>query len=289
MIIIKNIKFYALIIAGIGLILLSGIILSNDDASVINIINDDFKINDKIELKKFGITGKYILDIKKGDVTGDNVEDTVLLIGDKESKEAIYAENLDILVKDGNTDKYSKLSIKNSGGYKNRLFLGDFNRDKIKDVLLESPTGGSGGFISYGIYSFVDNNPDTIISLEELSRGVEFKGEFIDGFKADINNAETNSTIIIDLSAKKPRYIGDVYDKEGKLLRPVGINASGYQLLRPVDYDKDGTYELEGYTRITGIANSDTVAVMISLRKYQEGKFIINRIKATSYMYIDYK
>lgn len=289
MIIIKNIKFYALIIAGIGLILLSGIILSNDDASVINIINDDFKINDKIELKKFDIIGKYILDIKKGDVTGDNVEDTVLLIGDKESKEAIYAENLDILVKDGNTNKYSKLSIKNSGGYKNRLFLGDFNRDKIKDVLLESPTGGSGGFISYGIYSFVDNNPDTIISLEELSRGVEFKGEFIDGFKADINNAETKSTIIIDLSAKKPRYIGDVYDKEGKLLRPVGINASGYQLLRPVDYDKDGTYELEGYTRITGIANSDTVAVMISLRKYQEGKFIINRIKATSYMYIDYK
>jgi hypothetical protein len=274
-IIIKNIKFYALIIAGIGLILLSGIILSNDDASVINIINDDFKINDKIELKKFDIIGKYILDIKKGDVTGDNVEDTVLLIGDKESKEAIYAENLDILVKDGNTNKYSKLSIKNSGGYKNRLFLGDFNRDKIKDVLLESPTGGSGGFISYGIYSFVDNNPDTIISLEELSRGVEFKGEFIDGFKADINNAETKSTIIIDLSAKKPRYIGDVYDKEGKLLRPVGINASGYQLLRPVDYDKDGTYELEGYTRITGIANSDTVAVMISCNDFNLSNIIL--------------
>ncbi|KKH64297.1 hypothetical protein, partial [Methanosarcina mazei] len=175
-------------------------------------------------------------------------------------------------------------SIQNSGGYKNRLFLGDFNRDKIKDVLLESPTGGSGGFISYGIYSFVDNNPDTIISLEELSKGVDFEGEFIDGFKAHISNEETNSALTIDLSAKKPIYIGDVYDNEGKLLRPVGISASGYQLLRPIDYDRDGTYELEGYTRITGIANSDTVAVMISLRKYEEGKFIINRIKATSYM-----
>ncbi|KNF09211.1 hypothetical protein CLPU_4c02570 [Gottschalkia purinilytica] len=283
--IVSTIIIIPLLVIGFG-----GFIDIEDSVSVMNITNKKFKVNEifrdeNIKLKE----EKYILDIKRGDVTGDNKEDTIFLLGKKKSKNSLYAENLSIVVKNETSKKYILMEIPNSSGEKNILFLGDFNGDKIKDVLVESSLKENSQNKVQGIYTFIDNNIVTLVSNEELNRNINFELEFKDDYIASINNKETRSATMIDISSKKEIYIGTIYNEDGKVINNKKLNISGYEYIRPVDNNLDGVYELEGHTKIIGEFDTDIISTMISLIEYKDKKFKIKSIENRNYMYMEYE
>ncbi|UFJ39886.1 hypothetical protein LOK74_17795 [Brevibacillus humidisoli] len=229
-----------------------------------------------------------IVQVKRADVTGDRTEDTVLLVGQTLPDNPSFYSQLNVVVRDGKTGKYSALpqrQIKNYlSGYQPSLFLGDFTGDKASDVMVTVATGGSGGTSNHLIASWRNNNP-VVIFGEQQNQGLRIKGKYLDGFKAELHSEVLNKTFIVDVSGYKQQYIeAGIYDRNGKYIyeSPRNGQQSEYDIfsdpfysLVPVDTDNDGVYELQGKQNIWGPIHVFTFATVNSTWDYKNGKWNI--------------
>ncbi|MBZ9623591.1 hypothetical protein G9F71_012090 [Clostridium sp. FP2] len=236
----------------------------------------NYKIGSPISIPELKLNkNTYIADYKYFDITSDNIKDNVILIGTKTNKDDIYFEKLNVIVQNGKTKKFIKSSLgKDSGGYEPTIFLGDFNGDKMPDIFVKMPTGGSGGIIEYSIINLKGNNTSVLWDSEKNSSEIDLTGKFEDNFMASLSSKRLNKTIQIDLSPNKDQYIElNIYDKDGKLKENIEPWMNGFGELTPVDTDKDGIYELIGSQRIVGTCNADTLGYLQSEWKW-DGKNI---------------
>ncbi len=215
----------------------------------------------------------YVVHSAQADVNGDQVKDQIVLVGMKEKADDIYASQLHVVVQDGKTKIFSKTDEKDFGGYEATLFVGDFTGDKVADIMVTAPTGGSGGITDHRIFSWKENKPTTIFSDRE-NQGVLMKGKFVDGFKVEATVTTLSKNITIDASANQDLYVAqEQYRKDGKLLQPMEVEANPYSQLTAVDYEGDDVYELEGHQRVTGFYNADTISNIRSIWAYKDGKW----------------
>ena len=236
------------------------------------------------EIKNRLSTDTYIIDQKNADVTGDQCEDKIYLIGHKSNKEAIYADHLTLLVEDGVTRKIITGDLGNLGGYQGKLFTGDFIGNKIADVMVSVPTGGSGGMVDHRILSFQNGQP-TMIFNQDNNRGLQLTGEFVDGFKAQLTNEEYGIRTMIDLQTKKELYVtSQIYDGDGKVLKDVKPMSYPLASLEPVDLDRNGVYELRGIQRIIGAYGADGIGHAYSDWKYENNNWSLQHIEITAFV-----
>jgi hypothetical protein len=206
------------------------------------------------------------------DVTGDGVTDRVMLMGRRfdESSPYIVEMPVDVTNLDGRNELCTRLPEGSDSGYEPQLKAMDFTGDGVPDVFISSATGGSGGIMNYMIYSFKDQRSKLIL---DTSKTVipKFTGRLLTNYKARVTVEGT--TRIIDLKDRKTYYDQMGYYKKGKLLKPVDVWGGGYGLITPVDIDNNGIYELRTVQQVKGIANVDTIADIISILKYDNGKW----------------
>ncbi|MGG3885537.1 hypothetical protein [Brevibacillus panacihumi] len=219
----------------------------------------------------------YVIDKKSADVNGDQVEDIVYLVGEKEKAEDIYASHMNLVVQDGKSKAYVKTNIKDLGGYEGELTLVDFTGDKVADAFVKTATGGSGGIYSHVIATFENNKPAVIFGEEE-NEGIRYEGKFVDGFKVEGKGSRLEKPLTIDVSANKDVYVAaKLYDQAGKIQKgneETTVYSYPFGALTPIDMDGNGTFELVGEQRIVGINNTDTVSHINSVWGYQgEGKW----------------
>jgi len=242
-----------------------------------------FEIGQKFQAEGLNFPANtYIVDVQQGDVTGDAANDTVLLVGQKENPNDTRYSQLNVVVRDGKTGKFSALNDQQTkgylSGYEPKLFLGDFIGDKLKDTMVTVATGGSGGVYSHLIATWKNNKPAVIFGEKE-NQGVKIKGKFLDGFKAELTSETLQKTFIVDVSAFKKSYVeGKIYSPSGKYIYQ---DSSEYQIfsdpfssLIPVDNDNDGVYELAGEQYVWGPAHIYGVTDVDSIWKYQRGKWV---------------
>ncbi|QZY54859.1 VCBS repeat-containing protein [Crassaminicella profunda] len=248
--------------------------------------SNTFKVGEKFTVSELNMGDTaYILDYKEVDVTGDTIKDKVMLVGTHDVSQ-IFADNLNIVVQDGKTKKYSKATYEGFCGYidDTPLFIGDFTGDKIKDVMVEAATGGSGGFTNYIIASFKDNKPAVVFD-EKDNEGIKIEGKYIDGFKADMTIKNMNKKFLLDLSVNKDKYIElGIYDQSGKLLEETAPYMGPFSFLEPRDYNCDGVYDLKGSQRIVGVWNADTLSFIDSILKYENGDWKIEELQYSNYL-----
>jgi hypothetical protein len=272
-IIMKN-KFFTISTILIGSLIISGATTSAEGITIAKLSN--YIIGSAISIPELKLSGNtYISDYKYIDITGDNVEDNVILTGTKTNKDDIYFENLNIVVQNGKTNKFIKSSLgKYSGGYQPTIFLGDFNEDKMPDIFVKMPTGGSGGFIDYSIINLKGNKSSILWDSKKNNNEIDVIGKFEDNFIASFSSKKLNKTFQIDLSLNKVQYIdSDIYDKDGKIKEKIEPWTSGFSEVTPLDTDKNGTYELIVSQRMVGTCNADTLGYLESEWKW-DGKSI---------------
>ncbi|EYE87819.1 hypothetical protein Q428_11220 [Fervidicella metallireducens AeB] len=242
-----------------------------------------YQVGNKISFKNLKLKNNtYIIDYKFEDVNGDKIKDHLILTGVKEKKQDIFSDNIDIVIENGKTHKITYANLKDFSGYNSSLFIGDFSGDKVKDIFVSADTGGSGGIVNHTIVTFKNDKP-VIIFSEDNNEGLKLEGKFIDDFKAEITSNLINKKFIIDVSANKKEYTETkvytkdgkesyLYDESGKVLTDYTVWGTPFSLLKPIDYDGDGTYSLEGYQRISGTCNADTISNVISIWSFINGK-----------------
>lgn len=232
---------------------------------------------------------QYIIDEQKADVTGNGYKDTVYLIGEKTSSSSIYIDNMVLkIIVGGNTGKVIEVDLGNLSGYDGKLFLGDFTGDKIADIMVSAATGGSGGIIENRIATINSYYTGRLIFNSNNNLGLNFNGRFIDGFKADLKEVNYDLGMIVDLLAFKDEYIRDkIYNEYGKVLKNVEPWTESYSKLEPIDYDGDGTYELQGYQAISGVYHANRISNVESTWKYGNGKWNLIRAQYSTFMPVD--
>lgn len=227
---------------------------------------------------------RYIIDSAMADITGDGVSDTLYLVGHKENKSDKFADHMSLVVRDGAVHDLKTVDLNGFSGYEGKIFTGDFTGDKVDDVMISAPTGGSGGIEGHIIVNYNLPQP-AIIFDQKNNEGAIITGNFVNDYKARLTNDNTGRSIVLDLENKKDFYVQSaIYDKNGKLLKEVKPISYPFTILLPMDMDNDGVYELRGIQRIIGAYGADGIGNIYSRWKYEDGEWKIKRIEVSSFL-----
>lgn len=199
-----------------------------------------------------------------GDVNGDGISDNVSLVGNKQNG---FSDNIVVQIIDGLTGFITQIPLQNNAGYNPTLFLGDFDLDKVSDILVVIESGGSGGYIFAYVISYKSNQPRIFFSSDVFNQLSQYKAVFKNNYKVDVINVFTGKTYTLDLSNKKEEY-SSIYDKNGRLIKPVQGEVLALGGISPVDFNYDGTYDLVTSQRIIGLNNADTLGYLNTILKW---------------------
>ena len=156
---------------------------------------------------------KYVLNYAVGDITGDNINDMVIIIGEKEIVESPYAQNVDIVLYDSSANRHLKLELKKLHGSNFKIELADFTGEDIFDVMIIAQNEDE--YISR-IITYADNKLMEIFK-EKNNKGLYFSTELIDGFKVNISNKKLNINNIVEL--ERDLCIKEkIFEESGKLI-----------------------------------------------------------------------
>ncbi|KAA9027085.1 VCBS repeat-containing protein [Niallia endozanthoxylica] len=219
------------------------------------------------------------LDMKQGDVTGDGIMDKVYLVGRKHDETNIFADHITLIIQDGASNQISTIHLQNNTGYNAKLFLGDFSKDNIFDILVSIDSGGSGGYGIFYIYSFRHNIPRKLFDFEKYNADYIFKVNYEDYYTVSVGSLSLDLLFTLDISYKGDDYLSQLYNENGKLKQPVQGQVLSASALYPIVANQKSTgYDLLVFQRIIGISNSDTLGYVENLLTWNGTQFISTRL-----------
>ena len=216
-----------------------------------------------------------LLDWKIADVNGDGILDNVYLYGEVDGPPGTYADNITIVIQDGRSSKKTSVPLKNTAGYNARLFLGDFNKDNIADIMVSADTGGSGGYGIFYIYSFKNNVLQELFDVDQYNEKYSFQVNYADFYKVRVESPELNVLFTIDISNKGSDYLSQFYNSNGVLKEPFEGGALAIGALNPIITDNNSyNYDILAFQRIIGTVNADTLGYVENLLTWEDNQFV---------------
>ncbi|USG64368.1 VCBS repeat-containing protein [Brevibacillus ruminantium] len=215
-----------------------------------------------------------LLDWKRGDVTGDGIVDNVYLYGDTSAGAGNFADHITLVIEDGFSHKQTKVPLKNNAGYHARLFLGDFSKDNVPDILVSIDSGGSGGYGFFYIYSCKNNILHEMFDVDHYNQAHKFHVNYEDFYKVGVGSPTLDVLFTIDISNKGYDYVSKYYFENGKLKQPVTGEVLALGALYPiVTNEKRMGYDILAFQRIIGTTNADTLGYVENLLTWNGTQF----------------
>lgn len=216
----------------------------------------------------------FVLDFKQGDVNGDLIIDNIYLVGKKPyGITSPFVDNITLLIQDGRTNIFYKIVPKENAGYNPTIFLGDFTGNKVSNILISIDSGGSGGYAFYYIYSFMNNTPIKIFDHEKFNQKYTYKVIYKDYYEVEVEG-NNSKKYIIDIKYKGKEYLSEIYDDKGKLKKPIEGWVNPLGGLYPIDFQRNGTYELYAIQRIAGRYNADAIGYVQTSLEWNGNDFV---------------
>lgn len=218
-----------------------------------------------------------MLDMKQGDVNGDGIVDNVYLYGN--TTDGIFADHITLMIQDGYSHQSTTVNLQNNAGYHARLFLGDFSKDHVQDILVSIDTGGSGGYGIFYIYSFKNNMLHEMFDVEKYNKEYTFKVNYEDFYKVSVASPQLDMLFTIDISNKGYDYLSQYYNEHGKLKQPTQGEVLALGALYPiVTNEQSMSYDLLAIQRIIGTTNADTLGYVENLMTWNGTQFTSSRL-----------
>ncbi|HWO97762.1 MAG TPA: VCBS repeat-containing protein [Bacillus sp. (in: firmicutes)] len=208
-----------------------------------------------------------VVTAKRGDIDGDGIIDNVLLTANK-TPDSPFWQNITLAIQNGRTHHYQQIALKNNAGYTPTLFLGDFTGNKVDDILVVIDTGGSGGGIYAYVFSYIDGQIRQIFNSDAFNEHYKYDVSYENQYKATVISYNLKEKYILDLTYKGKEYLSEIYNKDGMLKAPIKGWVNPLSGLYPIDFNRDGTYELEAYQRIAGRYNADGLGYVQTVLKW---------------------
>lgn len=209
-----------------------------------------------------------------GNVVSADEESTITLKGQKE-KGGIYYTGIRLEIADKNGKILTVIKPKTDAGYNPDFMLPDFLGDGTQQIFLAMESGGSGGFGFYYVYGFKAQNLKVMFDYEQFGKENCFYGKFLDCYRAEIKDCKNTQAYLLDLSLKPQDYKDMIWDKNGKLLKPVSVDVSGVNTAFPYYNSAEGHCQLNVFQRVTGVASAYSLGYINSQLTYGEKGFEI--------------
>lgn len=213
-----------------------------------------------------------------GDVNGDGVTDFVYLTAVKSADPSSpYVEQITLNIQDGVTKKVYTIPLNENGnsGYQPTVFLGDFTKDGIMDILITIDSGGSGAFTFNYIYSFVNNHARKLFDFDQYNKIHQYSVTYMDQYKISVQSLSSNESYLIAIAGRGADYLSQIYNKNGTLKKPITGMVDGVSGFYPVDMDRDGVYEIQAYQKVSGLYHADSFGYVINTLQWDGKKFAI--------------
>ncbi|MFC3800932.1 VCBS repeat-containing protein [Cohnella sp. GCM10012308] len=218
-----------------------------------------------------------LLDVKQGDVNRDGIIDNVYLYGNQ--SDGPFADHITLIIQDGHSNRSTAVNLPNNAGYNARLFLGDFSKDNVKDILVSIDTGGSGGYGIFYLYSFKNHVLHEMFDVEKYNEAYKFNVNYEDFYKVSVSSPQLDVLFTIDISNKGYDYLSQYYDDDGKLKQPVQGEVLALGGLYPIVANERGVgYDLLALQRIIGTTNADTLGYVENLLTWNGTQLVSSRL-----------
>ena len=217
-----------------------------------------------------------IIQTKFGDIDGDGFFDTILLTGLQKPDSPLW-QQLTLMIYYSRTQQFEQIPLKENVGYNPTIFLGDFTDNHIEDILVVSDTGGSGGIINGEIYSFIDGRMQQIFDAETFSGQLKYTVNFQNHYQATVQSMAPKKRYTLDLMYKGKEYLAEIYNPDGTLKQPIAGWVDPISGLYPIDFNRDGLYELLAMQKIAGRFHADGLGFVENVLVWDGRKFTINR------------
>lgn len=265
-----------LILAVIGIV----IFLGNDKTEMIqNVEKLDIVHGEKftyIEEYK----DKYIIDYQLQDITNDNIKDDLILLGDKENVNDVYAKNICLVIRDGNSGKYYDSNLKNMDGYETNIQVKELTNDNVMELMITSNVGGGINNKLYTILRYENEKISEIFNTKNCN-GLNVKGEFLDNYSAKIKIEKVKNDINIDLTDQKEYYSKKrIYDENNKLINK-DVKITTYPINNLEKIELEGKQiGIKTYQNIMGVDKTDILDVIECTLKFEKNKFEVVQIES---------
>ncbi|MFF2755557.1 hypothetical protein ACFVR1_17710 [Psychrobacillus sp. NPDC058041] len=217
-----------------------------------------------------------VIDKKRGNVTGQGFMDTIYLTG-KKTDESPFWQNITLVISNEKANLLERIPLKENAGYNPTIFLGNFTGDYIEDILVVIDTGGSGGIIYAYIFSFMEGKMRQIFNADEYNERTKYDVNFQNQYKATVISSIPKKLYLLDLIYKGKEYLTEIYNEDGTLKQPITGWVDPIGGLYPIDFAREGTYELIAFQEIAGRYHADGLGYIENVLKWNGHEFVSDR------------
>lgn len=221
--------------------------------------------------------GQSIVSYKVGDVTGDHFPDFIYLTGTKQADSPSFLKDITLYIKYGRSNYIQKHTLSENMGFHPTIWLGDFTGDGIDDIFIVIDSGGSGGIIFAYIYSMQKGVMKEIFNSTKFNEEHSYQVQYANQYKANIISEYPSKKYTIDLMFKGEEYLNEIYNPDGTLKQPIEGWVDPFGALYPVDYGRNGKYDLLGMQQIAGRYHADGLGYVENLLSWDGNAFSVVR------------
>ena len=222
---------------------------------------------------------KIILDSKLGNIISKDGRDKVILLGSYYQSGSNFVENIEIVINSEN-DKKSIVTKVNYTGYNLELFLGDFDKDGLDEIMLRGAYGGSGGYEIASVYKYKNGSLEEIFSPEIFENKYTFKAKYLPRNLVEVISPQLEEKFIFHMNNKPKTYLDMIYEENGEVRKGVTPVISSINEAFPIKT----VYSKENYLfirqRVVGISNADTIGYIESFISLEDENITILNIGA---------
>jgi len=224
--------------------------------------------------------GKRILDVRYGDINGDNKKEKVVLTGEEFYPTSVDVKDLVVFIFESDNTVVTQ-PIPGAAGYDFQLILEKVTTED-KDYIMIKGRPPKGDHLIVLIYSYMKRHLFEVFNGEKFALEYSCSAMYQDNYSVELICTQVNRRYFIDIKNKEKYYKDKIYTKDGKVI--IGIHQPYLSFIKEIYLVKPrdvGFYKLLTYQDVVGMNFGDkicTVERMFSIEGIDEIKGITQKV-----------